>query len=398
MKLAWIEGRKRVGPWKVRWRETVDGITTKKASHMFHNHGEADDWRTVKAEQLEKARELSGRMRGLSMTVDVAIDRWTKDQLANGEIGLGYAAEVRGYWNRLCKANKWTTLRDITADSVVAWRSTATGGVRKPVIVLCTVLRWLQGTLRQPIDPAVLTLTIGPSPHRIPPVLQTDAQIAEIHALADDHGESVGTLVRHLSVYGCRPVDCCRLVVGCWNGAHRELTHRKTKNGRSITHEVDADFAARFDRLCAGRGAKEPLYLRPGTDQGWSVDETRAGQYLSDWYWNHIGSKVVSLQPNQRGIYCLKDYAISVMEQLGIEDRTKALFTAHLTLASFEHYKSTNRERARIAVDILAARRKIGGKPPAPEGAKLGATRISGAKPGGRKPNRTKRAKGRKAG
>lgn len=47
---------------------------------------------------------------------------------------------------------------------------------------------------------------------------------------------------------------------------------------------------------------------------------------------------------------------ISHMKILGIDDRTKALFTEHSTLAVFARYMATNLDRARIALGRLADR------------------------------------------
>lgn len=371
---AWIEGKKRVGPWKVRWRETVDGRPRKRASQAFANRSEAVAWKEAKDRALEAAKGPDRRHPSLS--VDDLFTRWSNSRLAEGAIRATYAEEVRRGWEALCGKNEWAHVSDITAASVEAWRTGRTKGTQKPLRMIKSLLSWAHDTLHEPIDLAVLHLSPPPQRERAAPDLLTDEQLEAIIARADALGETFGTLVRHLSCYGCRPIDACRLIVGDWNRRTRLLTLRGTKNGSDVTHPVDEELAGRFDRLTEHRPASEPLYQNP-EGGAWAISATGSATQLYDWYVTNIGNKVIA-EPTQRGIYCLKDLAISTMEAAGIDDRTKALFTGHRTLGVFARYKTTNHAQATAAIARMNLRKRS-----APSGAESGAIPISGGNIGG---------------
>jgi integrase len=357
---AWIEGKKRTGPWKVRWREQVGGAWVKRASPSLSTRVEAEGWCEAKNLTLARAASVVDR-RHPSLAVGELFTKWRADRLAEGEIRETYAEEVRGVWVGLCESMKWLRVCDITADGLNAWRSTKERGAQKPIRIVKSLLSWARQSLNEPVDLAVLTMRPGSTKHpRASPHLLTDTQIRDIIARADVFGASIGALIRHLSTYGCRPIDACRLTVGDWNRRMQEITLRRTKNGDDVTHPVDADMAARIDALVANRGPREPLYQNP-SGTAWSIDRLGCARQLVEWYVANIGNHVIST-PAQRGIYCLKDYAITAMQAAGIEDTEKKLFTGHRKESAFERYKTTNRDRAKAALKKLGANHPRGGK------------------------------------
>lgn len=356
---AWIEGKKRTGPWKVRWREQVDGAWVKKASPMLTSRVEAEAW--LEAKNLSLVRNAPPDRRHPSLTVGDLFAKWRTARLADEEIRETYAEEVRGVWERLCGDLKWVRACDITAASLNAWRADRPRGAQKPVRIVKSLLGWAHEVLREPVDLAVLTMRPGATKlPRQSPSLLTDAQAREIIARAEVFGPSIGALIRHLSTFGCRPIDVCRLTIGDWDSRRREVTLRRTKNGDDVTHPVDDDTAKRLDALVRDRGAREPLYQNP-SGTAWAIDRLGCARQLVEWYVANIGNHVIA-DHSQRGIYCLKDYAITAMQAAGIEDTEKKLFTGHRKESAFERYKTTNRDRAQAALRKLGATRAPGGK------------------------------------
>lgn len=353
---VWIEGPKR-GPWWVRWR---DGQRTKSGALRKHREGPFHDLIERNQAKAEKERALA--MQALTVhqqgvgvvTIADAIKAYTDHHLAIGRIAPPYAMELADTITRVATARKWTHLRDITAVAVENWRGSVKGkGTDKPFAALKRLLRWAShAPLHARIDADVLHLE---SRRRVPkpqPQLLTAEQVEAILERAEAFGPAIHTAIEHLSRYGCRPNELCRLTVADWNPAKQELTHRKTKNRHPITHAVDAAFAARLTALTRGRRPAEALFLSPDGD-GWRAN--KAGKYMEliDYYWNNISSHITGLEPNQRGIYCLKDYAIQSMEDRGIDDRAKSNFTAITTLSVYARYKSTNRTRNRADADKI---------------------------------------------
>nr|MBA3777438.1 hypothetical protein [Betaproteobacteria bacterium] len=166
-------------------------------------------------------------------------------------------------------------------------------------------------------------------------------------------GRDCGAIIAHLATYGCRPVDACRLRVRDFNAVAGTLTlgaaaGRRLKNGGKATHPLLPVHVELYRTLISDRAPDEPLFLSHACD-AWAVGKS-AGQLL-DWYTANVSEHL--LPRPQWGLYCLKDYAISTMDRDGIDDRTKALFTGHRSLAVFERYKTTNQERAGAALDRM---------------------------------------------
>lgn len=379
---AWIEGPKRTGPWKVRWRELSDGKWTKKASRSFLDKASAEAERDAVDLRLANAEALRPNPRDALMSMSTVLARWRASALSGGSVREPYADEVVGILTALCERQGWKYTNQITSSAIEQWRSGKDRGHTKPTAMLKAMLRWARANLRQPIDPQALELPVRRPMPRPPPDLLTQEQVAAILARAYTFGEAIGAAIEHLSLFGCRPVDVCRMNVADWNRRTRTLTLRDTKSGTRPSHPITGPFdshAKRLDRLTAGRGLAEPLFVSP-TGSRWNVDAKSCARQLVDWYMIHITDHVPGLLRSQRGIQCLKDYAITMLDTVDVDDRTKALFTGHKTLGVFARYKTTNRDRAEAALEKL-------GTLTAPTGAKLGALPTSGAKTGGNPSN-----------
>jgi integrase len=357
---AWIEGKKRTGPWKVRWREVVNGKKIKRASPSFTTLSEVNAELEAVNLRLAKLGALQPRRRTTLLPIAQVVERWKRDSLKDGSVRQHYADEVertlvgkRG----LCTLQGWQYTNQITADAVSAWRSTKPRGHTKPIAMVKAMMRWARSVLKQPIDDELLTLAVLTPPPRPSPPLLTADQVDAIVARAYTFGESIGAAIEHLTIFGCRPIDLCRLNVANWNRTTRTLTHQTTKSRTRPSHPIKGPFEAhakRLDRLTAGHRPDAPLFLSP-TGERWAIDARGTAREIGDWYWWHLSAKLPQIAAIQRGIGCLKDYAISNLEAAGVDDRTKALFTGHRTLSVFERYKTTNDERAEAALGKLGA-------------------------------------------
>jgi integrase len=343
VKVRWRDGRKH--PKTGRYIESSTGEMSLAEAMVEKRRLDAEQ---VKRRQLKRA--LDGRLLGLPAVLDL----WKRTALARAKIRATYALEVETVLTALFAARRWSTCLDVTPAAIDAWLTAkrpgkAAGvGTDKPLQMLKTMLRYAAGTLRQPVDPLVL---VTQKRHRIkrpaPPLLR-EVDVDWILALAQVRGgDEALDLLDHLATYGCRPVDACRLLVGDFDARARTVTLRDTKNRQTVTHPLLPRHVERYRQLIRGRRREEPLFRNPKRE-AWRITKLGQAGQLVDWYTANVSEHL--LEPEQWGLYCLKDYAISRMDALGIDDRTKALFTGHKTLGVFERYKATNRERANDAV------------------------------------------------
>lgn len=355
----------KIGPhaWKVRWRDgtkSAKGRYIERSTGILDKPAAAAEKRRLDAEQKQR-RELKRGRPGRVLSLPTITAAWARWALATDIAGEEHTKEVRHVLDGLFERQGWATTHDVSPGAVATWRTQRDGkGTDKPLSMLKSVLRYARDQLRQPVDPLVIA-TPGRRGRRrrAQPALLTEHQVAELVARALDRGgASAGAIVEHLATYGCRPIDACRLRVRDFNAVGGLLTLRQTKNGETVTHPLLERHVERYRQLVAERRGDEPLFLNP-KGEGWSVAKS-AGQLL-DWYTANVSEHL--LPRPQWGLYLLKDYAISAMDRAGVDDRTKALFTGHQSLAVFERYKATNSERAVAALEALAARPGIAGKP-----------------------------------
>ncbi len=363
---AWIEGKKRTGPWKVRWREFIDGKWVKRASATFGDVGSAEQELAAVNLRLAKLTALRPRRGASLLPLGHVIERWKSAKMTSGKVNNPYYANgVERFTKAISEAQGWTTTAHVTADALDAWRASKPKGTARPLAMFKAVLRYARNVLKQPIDPDVLDMPIPQAPPRPAPALLSDEHTAAIIARAFALGERYGAAVEHLTLFGCRPSDLCRLNVGDWDPATRMLTLQITKSGTRPRHPITgpfADHAKRLDRLVANRPASEPLFQNPQGGRWQLSEHTGAARQLADWYWIHITYHLPQIPLDRRCISALKDYAISSLDAAGVDDRTKTIFTGHKSLSVYARYKTSNEERATAALDQLGAYRSRGGK------------------------------------
>ena len=383
--------------WIFRWRE-VDPATGKLVRRTSEEYAKRI---TAEVEEAKKQRELveakeRERARLGAMLFTTVIARWKKAPNKSGQPkSERYQRESERDLIELAKARKWETTGDITADDIDAWHADVKG-VNRILAVVKSVLKFARRTLRQPVDAAVFDYSPRPGNDTLPPDLLTVEDIAGVIATADAYDAAfaadtdgritdgrMGTLVRHHIMYGPRSVTLAALTVGDYNEVAKKLTLRRLKNGRTLEHPVHDDdahhqMARRLSKLCAGRPPDAPLYRSP-TGESWF---SKSGQHgIAVWFRRHC---LQHLPVSRRGIYLLKDWAITQMELAGIDDRTKATFTGHTSMRSFLHYKGTNQRMAQSALERIPALPE-----PAATGSTLGSIAPAGSKLGSRSNQRT---------
>jgi integrase len=374
---AWIEKHKRPGQgwaYKLRWRDP--GSARKAASPLYYNREEVDAAKQAKDAELQQAWSLRRASRGPLLPLSAIIERWAAARLAEGAVRATYAAEVAAHWTAILALTKWKTTNEITPEALAAWRQAKRGrGVDKPLIALRSVLGWARDHLRQPVDPSVLSAPLTRRAAKVQPRLLTDDQVRSIIRRAAEFGEPAALLVEMLATYGMRPIELCRLDVRDWDGT--QLTRHDTKNRSSPRHAVLPAHARRLDRLVAQRPPDAPLFLSPKGAR-WRIDATGTARELVDWYWSNVSVKLTEVGVEQRGIYCLKDFAITSMRRRGIDRATISAFTGIKTMRVYDHYEATNPENVAAALAQISAP-----VPTAPKGADSGALCPQGGKTGG---------------
>lgn len=342
------------GGWKVRWRDGTKGPSGRYVEHaspVYDRKADAlGEARRIDQEQQVR-RELKRGARGRIVQLRTLLKVWGQHVVASKIARQPHVDEVERVLGALFDRRGWTTVVDLTTERVGAWRIEHGGrGTDKPLGQMKALLRYARDYLRQPVDPGVLAIPgrRGVRRRAQPPLLTAD-QVAQLLARARERGGAdVEAILDHLATYGCRPVDACRLRVRDFNAVAGLLTLRETKNGETVTHPLLARHVSRYRELVEGRRGDDPLFRSPSGER-WRTEKS-AGQLL-DWYTSNVSEHL--LPRPQWGLYLLKDYAISSMDRVGIDDRTKALFTGHRSLAVFERYKATNQERATAALGLL---------------------------------------------
>lgn len=376
--------------WVFRWREidATTGIEVRRTSEEFAKRITCEIEEAKNKRRLAEVREQERARRG-AMPFTTVLARWTKAPNKSGQPkSERYQRESERDLLELAKARKWDTTADITADDVDAWHADV-DGVNRILAVVKSVLKFARRTLRQPVDAAVFDYSPRPGNDTLPPDLLTVEDIAGVIATADAYDATfgadtdgritdgrMGTLVRHHIMYGPRSVTLAALTVGDYNEVAKKLTLRRLKNGRTLEHPVHDDdahhqMARRLSKLCAGRPPDAPLYRSP-TGESWFAPSGQHG--IAVWFRRHC---LQHLPVTRRGIYLLKDWAITQMELAGIDDRTKATFTGHTSMRSFLHYKGTNQRMAQSALERIPAL-------PAPTapGSEMGSTAPAASKMG----------------
>jgi hypothetical protein len=341
----------RKGPgrgWIYRWREWDPKSKREKqpSSEEYDSPREASlarsrDPRVTAAKQSADLRKTTGGWLGIAK----AIDEWRAHRLARKKIGAYHASEVERNVLRLARLRGWTTLGDITPQGLDEAQS-AGECTDHTLMGVKTVLKHARSRLRQPVPLEIFeTQPIGSTRKRSKPVQYREQVLAAILAQADSIGEHIGTLARFLARYGHRPVDAVRLRCRDHDEVNRVVTLHETKSGLGGPFPIDADMNDRLSRLRQGRGSGEALFLNH-LGKEWGPEDAPVCGKLKDWWRDRITRKL-KLPVHLRGIYCLKDYAISRMDEAEIGPVDRLPFTKHRDAKSYQRYEGGNIDRAR---------------------------------------------------
>lgn len=373
--MAWIAGKR--GAYRVMWREGRGRGAPTKASRTFPDRLAAETYQR-ELEASQAARRLAAGPATDRTPLPALLLRWKASRLAAGRVRQTYADEVlRILGGRalvdpgvhaaggIFHERGWKTLDDITPDAVDRWRTARDGvGVKKPLAQLKAFMKWCRNTAGLTIHERVLYLEPPRRAPKPPPPLLTDAQVAEILTLAYGCGFACGVLVEHLLLYGCRPVDVCRLEVRDW--ADGQITYRDTKNLADVRHPVHAQHGEKLDRLTVGRAASDPLFLDPW-GRRWELDKKGSATRLFCWYRDHVA---LHLPEGQRGMYCLKDFAMTRLA-LAAGGNRKAVIavSGHRSTMVVDRYLSTNADtQSRLITAIAVPEPATSPPPPAGRG------------------------------
>ncbi len=341
------------GGYQVRWydgRRNDRGKLIETGGQVFARKPDATaEKRRVEKRQRER-KEIARLAPGRVLSLGALLTLWAKSSEAGGGTRATYRTEKVAVLTALIDARKWRTVVDVTPEAIDAWQRDRKGvGTEKPLQMLKTLLRYALATHRQPVDHATLLAKPQKRTRRPRPTLLREHEVTWLLALAQVRGgDPALAILDHLASYGCRPVDACLLTCGSVTSEGLRLWNNK--NRRWVLHPLLARHVERYVALRGTRADAEPLFLNP-YGEAWALTELGQAVQLTSWYRNNVSGWL--LPAGQQGIKCLKNYAISRMDALGIDDRTKALFTGHLTLGVFATYKTTNADRAREARDKM---------------------------------------------
>lgn len=342
--------------WVFRWREIApDGTTTKKTSGEYPTKLAAEIAHQQQQGAIQVLTAERRRTSGPLLDLTTCAHLWAESALARRRpITAGYAHEVTSAIQRLT----WRNCHAITLAEIDRWQRR--GGSVRALSYLRVILRHARDYLRQPVRPEALAYRRVRGHVARTPSLLTDADISSVLTAAAELGPWALLLVRHLATYGCRPIDLCRLTVGAYDPATGLLHLAATKNDTDPAHPLLPIDQVAYRTHTRGKKPTAPMHCRP-TGEPWPISKSGSANTLNLWYRRLTKN---ALPPEKRGIYRLKDYAISRMDRLGIDDRTKALFTGHLDLRSFKNYKATNQDEATKAIATLKNGGQPGGHPP----------------------------------
>jgi integrase len=349
--MAWITGKR--GSYRVQWREGGRGSQV-FCSTTFAEKADAETELRAAQERQEAARRSSKPPRAAEPLEDL-LTRYSASRVARGSARAPWIAESEGYITAMAKAMSWTRVAQVTYGDLDRWRALRPDGVGtdKPLSAMKSFLVWCQ-EVGVPVDPQALRLKARRRKPRASAPLLTDQQLAMVLHRAAKFGPQYVALFEHMALYGCRPIDLCRLEVRDWDGAAHQVAYRDTKNGLDVTHPVHAAHAARLDALVQGRAPGDHIFQHRG--QAWEVDELGRANQLVSWYKNNItrperlrekeGVMVGIFALSQLGIYCLKDVAMTRLARAAAGDRRAVVaISGHKTLSVVDRYLQTNQQR-----------------------------------------------------
>lgn len=329
---------------------------------------------TERKEELEAqfaAQEAAGKPLIGVARLSTVLERWSHSRVAGGHAKRSWINRAKATVEKMATLCKWRNLSDITAESLDRWvvarvgilpnmkpeeeaaKRMAAKGLRMPVVNVQSVLTWAKSQGLAIDDAAVgYRVARGPKKKRYPLLLVEEVGRILVEALRVG-GASFATMLEHMALYACRPVDLARLKVGNWNSATREITYRGTfdgqgtKNGEFITHLCHAAHAEKLDRLAENRRPEDPLFVdRYGN--AWPLDKNDAAASLCKWYKKHVGLKVA---PHVPQIYHLKRFAMTRLKVAAKGNNVLVItMSGHLSPEIVDRYAQTNLEGQRALI------------------------------------------------
>ncbi len=344
-KRVWLE-RNGKG-WRVRFRESAQG--PQKTAKTVR----------TKREGLAIVREIERTIVRESYPGSV-IPLWSlaedyvKERVTGGFMSAGNGVTTEKVIELFCERMKVTTVLDVTPTLLQQWADTyPTKGTWRYVRA---VLRWSMIAKDQPLDPKVIarapTHTTSRKRVRDEPELLDDEMVKVALERATDFGEHAGAVVHFLATYGCRPITCMHMQVRDVDMRNGTMFIRHNKNKIQYKHPLTDRTLKLLKPLIAGRDSSERLFLDPRTGKPWVISKQGCADSLSNWYPNYCS---YDFADPLKGIYSLKDWAITKMVHAQIPDHEIILFTGHKNTDVLKKYKKSNMDRAKSLLCKLPA-------------------------------------------
>lgn len=344
--MAWIE--KHDKGFRASWRDAAGKV---KRGPSRSTKDEALAWAIANGHAEAPKHDLND-----------LVDDFCKTRIADGGIKKTYAADLRQRLPSLFKTRKWVNVEDVTPASVDQWWKDTEGvGVERPLAQLLSLLRFAFQRRDVPVHPKLL---IYKKPRRSRTVkehqLLTDEQIALILEAGSSAATREGmrkvlpqfaahavAILHYLTTYGARPTTACQLKIVQINFERGTLKVHAKRSGE-WEHPLD-DLCLKYFALIAKDREPDDYLFLDYLGRPWKLTAAGEAERLGWWYKKYIGT-YLELPKRLRTIYRLKDYVVSRMRKLGIDDATICGFTGHLTTSQLDTYDLTSDQLKRAAL------------------------------------------------
>lgn len=347
--MAWIEKHDR--GFRASWRDASGKV---KRGPSRSTKDEAESWAIA-----------AGHMEAPKHNLDDLVDDFCETRVADGGIKKTYAADLRQRLPSLFKSRKWTNVEDVTPTAIDAWWKDTKGvGVDRPLAQLLSLLRFAFQRRDIAVHPRLL---VYKKPRRSRTVkdheLLSDDQIEQILEAASSVEQREGmrevvkgfaahaiALLHYLSTYGPRPTTACQHRIRAVNFERGTLKLSAKRSGE-WEHPLD-DVSLKYFALIAKDRKPDDFLFLDYLGRPWKLTAAGEAERLCWWYKKHIGA-YLNLSPRLRTIYRIKDYVVSRMRKLGIDDETICSFTGHLTKSQLDNYDHTSEQLKRLALQKM---------------------------------------------
>lgn len=336
-----------------RARFPVPGKPTPAAGPVFPTREAAKEWAV-----------RNGHDRPDIVTLRKLVERWRDVKRAEKRVMPSYLLEVEEDLMGLATARSWVNYQDITIAELHKWKIEKNGvGTARLLSYLLAVLRWGWREYGLPVDPMVIRHKTPQAPRKVvAELLLSNEQVNRLCDRAMGISPGVAALVHYLATYGPRPITACTRLISDVDFTEKTLLVDGKRSGQ-WRHALHDDTMKLFAATAKGRGPNEPLFMDPrtaainlrsrmpdvGTGSGWTITRKHEAVALAGWYARTLGKPVCG--ETLKGIYRLKDYAITGMLQRGVDAATIAKFTGHLTVAQVLVYARGNETTTRKALE-----------------------------------------------